>query len=75
MTTSPNFQALMTVLTVVVGWLLALKLNYCIPGNKYKGNNNGETDSKKYQSMKSDRAKIYPGHVKGLWFSAWRAEN
>jgi hypothetical protein len=55
---------------VVAGRLLALKINYCIPGNKYKGNNNGETDSKKYLSMKSGLAKIYPGHMKGRWFSA-----
>jgi len=65
----------MTVLTVAAGWLLALKLNYCISGNKYKGNNSGETNSKKYQIMKSGWAKIYPGHVKGRWFSAWQAEN
>jgi hypothetical protein len=65
----------MTVLMVVAGWLLALNFNYCISGNKYEGNSNGETNSKKYQSMKSGRAKIYPGHVKGQWFSAWRTEN
>jgi hypothetical protein len=65
----------MTVLTVAAGWLLALKLNYCVSGNKYEGISNGETDSKKYQSMESSRAKIYPGHVKGRWFSAWWAEN
>jgi hypothetical protein len=65
----------MTVLTVAAGWLLALKINYCISGNKYEGNNNGETNSKKYQSMKSSRAKIYSRLVKGRWFSAWWAEN
>jgi hypothetical protein len=45
----------MTILTVPAGWLLALKLNYCISGNKYEGNGDGETDSKKYQSMESGR--------------------
>jgi hypothetical protein len=38
----------MTILTVPAGWLLALKLNYCISGNKYEGRGDGETDSKKY---------------------------
>jgi hypothetical protein len=37
----------MTTVTVVAGWLLALKLNYCISGNKYEGSDDGETDSKK----------------------------
>ena len=50
---SLDFWTLMTILTVATRWILALKLNYCISGNKYKGINNGETDSKKYQSMDS----------------------
>jgi hypothetical protein len=48
----------MTILTVPAGWLLALKLNYCISGNKYEGSGDGETDSKKYQSMESGRARL-----------------
>jgi hypothetical protein len=32
----------MTILMVPAGWLLALKLNYCISGNKYKGSDDGE---------------------------------
>jgi len=46
----------MTILTVPAGWLLALKLNYCIYGNKYEGSGDGETDSNKYQSMETGRA-------------------
>jgi hypothetical protein len=79
----------MTILTVVVGWLLALKLNYCISGNKYEGSDDGEADSKKYQSMESGRAgykrkttKDIPRRREGSMvlcladgFSACRAEN
>jgi len=61
----------MTILTVPAEWLLALKLNYCISGNKYEGSGDGElrrsivhfmhqptheTDSKKYPSMESGQA-------------------
>jgi hypothetical protein len=53
---SPDFRTLMTILTVLVGWLLALTLNYCISGNNYEGKGDGETDSKKYQSMESGQA-------------------
>jgi hypothetical protein len=45
----------MTILTIPIGWLLALKLNYCISGNKYKDNGDGKNDSKQYQSMESSR--------------------
>jgi hypothetical protein len=86
---SPDFRTLMTILTVVAGWLLALKLNYCISGNKYEGSGDGENDSKKYQSMESGRAgykrkraEDIPRRREGSMvlglaggFSAWLAEN
>ena len=53
---SLDFRTLMTILTVPARWILALKLNYCISGNKYEGSGDGETDSKKYQSMERGRA-------------------
>jgi hypothetical protein len=49
----------MTTVTVVAGWLLALKLNYCI----WKAVR---------RVTKEKRKKIYPGDVKARWFSAWR---
>jgi hypothetical protein len=50
---SLDFPTLMAILTVLAGWLIALKLNYCISRNKYECSYDGETDSKKYQSMES----------------------